>query len=56
LIFENAVEGIFQSTPDGRFLTVNPALARILGYESADEIIETITDVTHQLYVNLRPA
>jgi len=31
---------------------VNPALARILGYESADEIIETITDVTHQLYVN----
>src|SRR5258706_5245337 len=52
LIFENAVEGIFQSTLDGRFLTVNPALARILGYESADEVIETITDVTHQLYVN----
>jgi PAS domain S-box-containing protein len=51
-IFENAVEGIFQSTLDGRFLTVNPALARILGYESADEVIETITDAAHQLYVN----
>jgi len=51
-IFENAVEGIFQSTPDGRFLTVNPALARILGYESADQVVETITDVIHQLYVN----
>jgi len=51
-IFENAVEGIFQATPEGRFITVNPALARILGYESADEVVETITDVIHQLYVN----
>src|SRR5712671_4375510 len=40
-IFENAVEGIFQATPEGRFITVNPALARILGYESADEVVET---------------
>jgi PAS domain S-box-containing protein len=51
-IFENAVEGIFQTTLDGRFLKVNPAMARILGYESADEVVETITDVTHQIYVN----
>jgi PAS domain S-box-containing protein len=51
-IFENAVEGIFQTTLDGRFLTVNPAMARILGYESADEVVKTITDVTHQIYVN----
>jgi len=51
-IFENAVEGIFQTTLDGRFLTVNPAMARILGYESADEVVETVTDVTHQIYVN----
>jgi two-component system cell cycle sensor histidine kinase/response regulator CckA len=51
-IFENAVEGIFQATPEGRFLTVNPAMARILGYESPAEMIETITDVTNQLYVN----
>lgn len=38
-IFERAVEGIFQSTLDGTFLEVNPALLKILGYESADEII-----------------
>jgi len=51
-IFEHAVEGIFQATPEGRFLTVNPALARILGYESPEEVIEEITDVEHQLYVD----
>ncbi|MDT4895401.1 MAG: two-component system, cell cycle sensor histidine kinase and response regulator CckA [Acidobacteriota bacterium] len=51
-IFENAVEGIFQSTPEGRFVTVNPSLARILGYDSPEEVIETITDITHQLYVD----
>ena len=51
-IFENAVEGIFQSTPEGRFVTVNPSLARILGYDSPEEVIETVTDITHQLYVD----
>src|ERR1044072_4692588 len=51
-IFENSVEGIFQSTPEGRFLTVNPALARILGYDSPQELIEKITDIGRQLYVN----
>ncbi len=51
-IFENAVEGIFQSTPEGRFITVNPAMARILGYDSPAEMIAKITDVTHQLYVH----
>jgi PAS domain S-box-containing protein len=51
-IFENAIEGIFQSTPEGRLLTANPALARILGYDSPEEVIEKITDVTHQLYVH----
>jgi two-component system, cell cycle sensor histidine kinase and response regulator CckA len=50
-IFENAVEGVFQSTPDGRFITVNPSMARILGYESPEEVIGTITDIANQLYV-----
>jgi len=50
-IFENAVEGIFQTAPDGRFLSANPSLARILGYSSADEILEGITDFGRQLYV-----
>ena len=51
-IFENAVEGIFQTTADGHYLTVNPMLARIYGYDSPAELIATITDITHQLYVD----
>jgi len=38
-IFENAVEGIFQSTPDGRFISVNAAMARIYGYASPEDMI-----------------
>ncbi len=51
-IFENAVEGIFQSTPDGRFLAVNPAMARILGYESPEELLTHRTDISTQHYVD----
>jgi PAS domain S-box len=51
-IFENSVEGIFQSTPEGRFLSVNPALARMAGYESPREMMESITDLGAQLYVH----
>lgn len=50
-IFENAVEGIFQSSPDGRYITANPALARIYGYSSPEELIGYFTDIEHQLYV-----
>ena len=39
-IFENSVMGIFQSTPEGRFLSLNMAFARILGYDSPEETIE----------------
>jgi two-component system, cell cycle sensor histidine kinase and response regulator CckA len=51
-IFENVVVGIFQSTPEGRFLTVNPAFARMLGYDSAEELLQTISDITTQYYVD----
>ncbi|ARV63077.1 PAS domain-containing sensor histidine kinase [Nostocales cyanobacterium HT-58-2] len=51
-IFENAVEGIFQSTPDGRYITANPALARIYGYSSPEEVTANFTDIEHQLYVD----
>ena len=51
-IFENAMEGIFQSTPQGRFLTVNPALTRMLGYTSAAELIAAIPDISRQLFVD----
>ncbi len=53
-IFENAAEGIFQSTPEGRFLRVNPAMARIYGYASPQEMVETVTDIAHQLYLDPR--
>jgi two-component system, cell cycle sensor histidine kinase and response regulator CckA len=51
-IFENAVEGIYQSTPDGRFISVNPAMARMFGYESPDEMISAISDIGRQLYLD----
>jgi len=50
-IFENAVEGIFQMMPDGRFLDVNPAMARILGYASQSELLIEITDMATQTFV-----
>jgi PAS domain S-box-containing protein len=51
-IFENALEGLYQSSLEGRFLNANPALARILGYDSPEELIAGITDIRHQFYVN----
>ena len=50
-IFENAVEGIFQTTVDGRFLTANPAMARMLGYGSPEELLGAISSIRDQLYV-----
>ena len=51
-IFENAVEGIFQTTPDGHYIDVNPALARIYGYETPAVLISSLTDIRGQLYVH----
>lgn len=48
-IYENAVEGIFQASLEGRFLTANPAMARILGYSSPDELIHSITHIDAHL-------
>ncbi|MCB2187944.1 MAG: EAL domain-containing protein [Deltaproteobacteria bacterium] len=50
-MFENAVEGFFQTTPDGAYLNVNPALARIYGYKSPAELMENIKDIERMLYV-----
>ncbi|BDT13921.1 adenylate/guanylate cyclase domain-containing protein [Arthrospira platensis NCB002] len=50
-IFENALEGIFQISPDGKFINANPTLAKIYGYESPKELMSSITDVQKQLYV-----
>ena len=51
-IFDNAVEGIFQTTPDGRFLTANRAMARMHGYETPEQMMAVLTDVGTQLYVD----
>ncbi|NJS10020.1 MAG: response regulator [Microcoleus sp. CSU_2_2] len=51
-IFENAVEGIFQTSPDGRHLSANNALAGIYGYDSCDQMLAELTDIGRQLYVN----
>ena len=51
-IFENAIEGIFRTTPDGRYVTANPALARILGFDSQEELREAINNIGAQLYVD----
>jgi len=50
-IFENSIEGIFQTTPDGKFLSVNPALARMLGYKSPEELVTSVSDIAQTLYV-----
>ncbi|MBD0307820.1 MAG: MASE1 domain-containing protein [Microcoleus sp. T1-bin1] len=50
-IFENAIVGIFQTTPDGEYLSVNPALIRIYGYSSCEELMANLTDINRQLYV-----
>ena len=49
-IFENAVEGIFQATPRGRYMNANPAYARMLGYDSPEELMETVTDMATQIF------
>ncbi|MBV8538431.1 MAG: response regulator, partial [Alphaproteobacteria bacterium] len=51
-IFENAIEGIFQTSTDGRYLRANPALARIYGYETPEELIAGMTDIQGMLYVD----
>lgn len=50
-IFENSVTGIFQETPDGRFLNANPRLANIYGYESASDLIQNVSNIGQQIYV-----
>ncbi len=51
-IFDNALEGIFRSSPDGRLLTINSAFARISGFDSPEEMMGSITDIGTQSYVD----
>jgi two-component system cell cycle sensor histidine kinase/response regulator CckA len=51
-MFEEALIGLFQTTPEGKFLSVNPAMARIFGYESPAQMVASITDIPTQMYVD----
>jgi len=51
-IFEYAIEGIFQSTPNGQFISANPAMARIFGYASPEELIDDRQDIERDHYVD----
>jgi PAS domain S-box-containing protein len=51
-IFNNSMDGIFQSTDDGHFLNVNPAMAHIYGYDSPEDMLKSVNDIRSQVYVN----
>lgn len=51
-VFDHLVEGIFQTTPEGRYLMANAALARIYGYETPEELMQSLTNVAESLYVD----
>ncbi|NEQ35725.1 MAG: PAS domain S-box protein [Okeania sp. SIO3I5] len=51
-ILENSVEGIFRSTPDGRYVYANPTLAKIFGYDSPGQLMANVNDIGKQIYVN----
>src|SRR5580704_12845845 len=50
-IFENATEGLFHTTPEGKYLSANPALAQMYGYDSPGELLADLTDISRQLFV-----
>lgn len=51
-IYENALEGIFRSNRQGRFVSVNPAMAQLYGYASPQHMVEQVTDIARQIYVD----
>ncbi|MFZ5427616.1 MAG: PAS domain S-box protein [Thermodesulfobacteriota bacterium] len=51
-LYENSMEGMFQSTLEGRFLWVNPALARMFGYESPEALVAGIKEIGSEVYVD----
>ncbi|MEM9908752.1 MAG: PAS domain S-box protein [Cyanobacteria bacterium P01_D01_bin.44] len=51
-IYENALEGIFQSSQEGRFISVNPAMAQLHGYDSPADMVASIDNIAEQIYVD----
>jgi len=50
-IFDHTIEGIFQATPEGKFITANPSMANILDYRNADELCREIDRFQHQVFI-----
>ena len=50
-LFEGSVDGIYVTTPAGKLLNANPALARMMGYETPEQLIRAIDDIAHAVYV-----
>jgi len=51
-IFENSIMGIFRTTPDGHYISANPAGVKMYGYKSEEEMMQSVTDLAHQIYVH----
>jgi PAS domain S-box-containing protein len=51
-LFENSMEGIFQTTPEGKLISANIAFAKMFGYESLEEIVANVVDIASQMYAN----
>jgi PAS domain S-box-containing protein len=51
-LFDSSIDGIYVTTPEGRLLNANPALARMMGYDTPQELIEGVTDVARAIYLD----
>lgn len=51
-LFEGSVDGIYVTTPKGQLLNCNPALARIMGYDNPQHLIDSVTDIAQGVYVD----
>ncbi|OQW55679.1 MAG: hypothetical protein A4S14_12030 [Proteobacteria bacterium SG_bin9] len=51
-LFESSIDGIYVTTPSGEILNANPALARMMGYDTAEQLIDGVKDVAHNIYVD----
>ena len=52
ILFEDAIEGIVQSTPQGKYINVNQSYVRIFGYDSPEEMVDQVTNVGVQIYAH----
>ncbi len=51
-LYENALAGIYRCSPDGRFLSANSAMARILGYASPVELLDSVESIERQVFMD----